>query len=142
MAYATATDMVERFPEQRLAELTDDNAVAVNLGRLDQALADASAEIDTYLGRRYVLPLTRQAPVLIPIACDIAYWRLMSFQPQATTEDPARRHKAAVALLTAIGAGDAELYADGPVSAGGPSASAAIVSGPRRIFDRDSLRGY
>lgn len=139
MAYATAADMINRFPEQRLVELTDDDAAAVDVDRVSQALADASAEIDTYLARRYTLPLDRPAPVLIPAACDIAYWRLMSFQPQATTEDAARRYKGAIALVTAIGAGDAELFADG--QAAGPGASAAIVSGPPRTFSRDSLRG-
>ncbi len=52
MAYATVKDMVARFSELEVIQLTDRNQD----GLIDEdvaavALADATAEIDAYLGR-------------------------------------------------------------------------------------------
>lgn len=85
MPYATLQDLVTRYGRDELVAVTvlnreqdpgpdpdPDETVA------DQALADAAALIDSYLARRYTLPLTVDAtpPKLQSAACVIARYRL------------------------------------------------------------------
>jgi predicted phage terminase large subunit-like protein len=74
--YATATDLHARMQARLIAELSgsdDGEPVAV---RVDQALADAAAEIDSYLAARFAVPVAPVPGVLIRLACDIAIYRL------------------------------------------------------------------
>lgn len=75
MAYATLAQFVEAFGELEAIELTNlDNpsATAIDPVPMNRALVDASALIDTYLGRLYSLPLSVAPAVLIPCCLDLA----------------------------------------------------------------------
>lgn len=79
MAYATLAQFIEAFGELEAIELTNlDNpeATAIDPIPMERALTDASALIDTYLGRLYRLPLPTVPAVLIPCCLDIARHRL------------------------------------------------------------------
>jgi phage gp36-like protein len=79
MTYATEELFVEAFGELEAIELTNlDNpaATAIDSVPMFRALVDASALIDTYLGRLYRLPLATVPAVLIPCCLDIARHRL------------------------------------------------------------------
>ena len=68
MAYATTTDMIALFGEPEMILLTTktgDALDAVNTDRSDQALADASDTIDSYLRKRYAVPLTGTIPLSV-----------------------------------------------------------------------------
>lgn len=53
MSYATQQNLVDRFGQVELVQLTDlENTGALNTTRLAAALADASATIDGYLAGR------------------------------------------------------------------------------------------
>ena len=66
MSYATPTDIINRYPNRDLVQLSneDPTITTVNTTVLQQALSDASAEIDGYLGGRFTLPLTDPPAVL------------------------------------------------------------------------------
>src|ERR1700680_895053 len=57
MIYARPRDMIPRYPNRNLVQLTneDPTQTAANQAVLQQALADASAEIDGYLESRFRL---------------------------------------------------------------------------------------
>jgi phage gp36-like protein len=152
MSYATPNDMIARYPNRDLVQLSneDPTQTAVNQAPLAQALNDASAEIDGYLESRFALPLADPPAVLNRLACDIAMYRLQSLRPLHDLADARKRYEDAVALLVRVARGDVTLglapdnleppQAQGAVltQAGGDSSGAL----PQRVFNRGSLKGF
>lgn len=139
MAYATMQDLVERFGEQELIQLTDrEQARVIVTEVVERALADADAEVDGYIGARYALPLPRVPILLVGTAANIARFRLMG---DATTEEARKRYEDAIKLLRLIARGDVTLPSAEPVP---PAADGITVAqrSPARQFDVDALSGY
>ena len=140
MTYATQPDLVTRFSERELIQLTDrDNVLnAIDAAVLAGALLDADSEIDAYLQPRYTLPLASVPRVLVNIACDITRYRLYD---DRSTEQVTRRYEDAIKLLVKIGKGEVGLGLDAvaqpTVVTGGPQATT-----PNRIFSADRLADY
>lgn len=120
MPYATTAQMISRFTEREIIAITDrDGTGLVDEVQLGKALADASAEIDSHLGRRYALPLVRSgvalvdSPVmLVGLCCDIARYRLTGTEVQET-EAIRNRYRDAVATLKLLASGEV-VIPDGP----------------------------
>jgi len=140
MTYATQTDLVERFGEAELAQLSDrESGVVLDTAVITRALADADAEIDAYLATRYALPLASVPAVLPRLAADIArYWLF----DDRVTDAVRNRYLDAVSLLKRLASGEVRL--DGattpPPAANG---SVGVASrAPARVFDADALSSY
>jgi phage gp36-like protein len=144
VSYATAQDMINRYPNRDLVQLTneDPTATTVNDVPITQALADASAEIDGYIEGRFALPLIDPPAVLNRLTTDIAMYRMQSLRPLHDLEDARKRYEDAVSMLAKVAAGELTLglAADGdePQLAGAVEA----VQGPDRVFNRRKLKGY
>jgi len=140
MSYCTLQDLIERFSESELIQLTDrTNTGAVNETTVTRAIADSDAEIDSYLQTRYVLPLPSLPQILKSTASDITRYRLYD---DRASEQVTKRYTDAVAWLRLVAArkvslGLPELQASEAVSSGGPK-----ISAEPRTFTRDSLSGY
>jgi phage gp36-like protein len=149
--YAAQADMVARFGERELVELTDTGDVRtgeINAAILAQALADADATINGYIGSRYQLPLATVPQLLVVIACDIARYRLMSDRP---TDEVRQRREDAVSWLDKIAQGKYTLGLDAgnnetPEGDDGPQ---VVQSGrhlqpgeAKRVFDHHKLHEY
>jgi phage gp36-like protein len=133
MSYATGQDLIDRFGEQEVINLTDrDRLGVVDATVASQALVATADEIDGYLAGRYSLPLQPVPRVLIGVACDIARYRLCGAEVNVT-EDIRSRYKDAVRFL--------EHVAAGRISLGGmPGGGAAPVAGPAVLVSAgDSL---
>ncbi len=152
MAYASPNDMIARYPNRDLVQLTNDDpaTVTINAATLQQALDDASAEIDGYLDGRFALPLADPPAMLNRLACDIAMYRLQALRPLHDIADARRRYDDAIALLGKVAAGTVTLGLS-PDNQDAPDAPGSIVvdaggdpSGvlPSRIFSRGSLKGF
>lgn len=125
--YATVADLVRRYGEAEIQQLTDrldppagaiDNAVA------DRALADADAEIDAYLAARYTVPMSPAPAVIGRLACDIARFRLWE---DRASDEVRRRYEDARRMLEAIAAGR--------VSFGAPPAAGGVAhAAPARVM--------
>ncbi|ABE45643.1 gp436 family protein [Polaromonas sp. JS666] len=140
MSYAVKQDMIDRFAQSELIQLTDrtGSAIAVDDAVLAQALLDADAEIDGYLMGRYALPLASVPRILIGACCDVARYRLYD---DRATEQVTKRYDDAIKFL--------KLVADGKVSLGinvanqvTPEAGGASSFGNDRVFTADSLGDY
>ncbi|ANQ83703.1 hypothetical protein dqs_0627 [Azoarcus olearius] len=134
MPYATQAEMVSRFGERELVELTDRFDAPLGLidaGVLGKALADADVEIDGYIGARYTLPLATVPDRLVQLACDIARYHLYT---NAVPELVAERYKAAIAFLRLVAAGGATLGL--PETSGSAGMGLAEISTGRRLFAR------
>jgi phage gp36-like protein len=78
MSYTTVQLMIDRFGEDELILLTDrDNTGGIDDSVLQTAIADASAVMDSYIGRRYAVPLQAPVPDVVSVhAADLARCQL------------------------------------------------------------------
>jgi phage gp36-like protein len=152
MVYAQPSDMIARYPNRDLVQLTNEDPTQsiVNQTVLQQALADASAEIDGYLESRFTLPLTDPPAVLARLTCDIAMYRLQALRPLHDLEEARRRYDDALAVLVRVADGTLTLGV-APDNQEPPEAAGAVVTDaggdssgalPRRIFSRGNLKGF
>ncbi len=141
MPYASQTDMTKRFGEQDLILLTereDSPQDVINTDVLEQAINDASAEIDGYLAGRYTLPLQVVPKVLQRLCCDIArYFLGTDNAPEHITE----RYQNAIKFLKAVGKGELSLgVADNGAKA--QTSDTAIMQSAGSVFARDKSKGF
>lgn len=102
--YCTEEDMIHRFGEDELIQLTDKNNVGgLNTDVLTRAISDANAEIEGYLSSRYSAPVTPVPTTLVRVACDIARYYLYD---DMATEHVSKRYNDAVAFLKGVARGD------------------------------------
>ena len=137
MSYATLQELVDRYGEERLVQLTDRSMAEV----IDQAVllrAIADAEIDGYLAARYRLPLASVPPVLTRIAPDIVFYRLHSDE---APEEVRTRYEDARRLLEGISRGSVGLGVPETEDQPRPSLSSASSGNPR-IMDRSGTEGF
>lgn len=104
--YAQVTDMQMRFGQEELEQLAPSDTDAVDQSKVESALNDAAAEMDTYLGSVYSLPLADPNPYLKTICCDIARFRLWD---DAVSEEVRKRYEDAIAWLKKVVKGDVSL---------------------------------
>lgn len=141
MPYTTPTLLADRFGSDELIQRTDKfppfTGAIVDVV-LDRAIADADAEIDGFVGARYALPLPDPVPpVLVPIACDIARYRLYD---DAVPDIVRQRYEDAIARLKDISAGRLSLGI-GPATVEQAVVSVQVRS-PARVFSPDLLDKY
>ena len=139
MAYATVADMIARFGELEVLQLTDRNQEGV----IDKAVAktaldDATAEIDAYLGR-FKRQVGKVPPLLVRLCCDIARYRLTAAQGVLITEEIRNRYKIDVLeILKALASGDIQLGIDDAGEEVKAENTVIFVNGKNRIFARDN----
>lgn len=135
MSYAAKADMVRCYSEAVLIDLTDRAGTgAIDDAVLNGALADADAEINTYLAGRYKLPLATVPSVLVGKACAIARYLLDGDNGNEIVRD---RYRDAVAWLRSVTTGNASLGLDATQGEQTPAGGAEIKVGGR-VFDRAS----
>jgi phage gp36-like protein len=145
MPYCTKQDLIDRFSERELIQLTDrTNSPASTIDDVvvDRALGDATALIDGYLGKVYTLPLATIPEMLVKLSADIARFYLHG--KGVEKDSPIRTaYNDAVAYLRDVAKGLIQLIdvgsGDTPPAAGGGQVQ---VISPPKIFSRDSLRDY
>ena len=152
MVYAAPSDMIARYPNRDLVQLTneDPTQTTVNQTVLQQALADASAEIDGYLESRFALPLTDPPAVLNRLACDVAMYRLQALRPLHDLAEARRRYDDALTLLLRVADGTVTLGLAPDNQEPGEAAGAVVTDAggdsagtlPRRVFSRGNLKGF
>lgn len=135
MAYASVADLVARFGEDELIDLTDRDEPrtgAVVEAVAQAAIADAAGEIDAYLGVRYALPVAPVPAHLVTVACDVARYRLHGVR---VTEEVRTRYDDALRWLKDVAAGRALLPGAATASNGTAGAALAEVVQPgRKVF--------
>lgn len=144
MSYARKSDLIERFGERELVQLTDRTRTpptTVDDVVVDRALGDAASLIDGYLGKVYALPLATVPTNLTKIQADVARYYLHG---KAADKDSAvtRAYGEAIAWLRDVAAGRIRLD-DGAGDAPAPlPGGAGRVQAGRPVFTRDTLRGF
>lgn len=135
IVYATLADMQARFRPEQLIQLSDwDGTGALDQARIDQAIVRAGNRIDGYVAAKY--SNWTAVPVLVDLACDIAFYELHRATPPEGVE---KKHKAAIDTLKDIAAGRYKI--DGGDIAAVPARPGAIHIAGRKRFTRDQLDG-
>ena len=135
-SYATQQDIIDRYGEETLLLLADrDDDQVIDGTVVDQALADASAEIDTYVAAKYPLPLPSVPDALVRLCVDIAIYR-MAASSDVATEEQRKRYEDARTLLRRISLGESSLGLPEPPAS---TNEAVFVSSQKRRFGRGRL---
>lgn len=163
MAYATATDLLDRFGAEEMAQVatprefprvatdllratvagadrsawTADEVAAADAAylRIQKSLSDSDNDMNMYIGARYTLPLTPMPANLVRVACDVARYRL--YEDHAP-EEVRLRYKDSIHLLEMISQGKLPLGVETPQA----TAGAPQFKQTDRVFSRDTLEDY
>lgn len=139
--YCTQDDLVARFGETMLIDLTDRSVVATGeiVGDVvAAALGATDAVIDGYLLDRYLLPLSEVPPLLADIATAIAIWKLHTGMPgEKVTAD----YRDAIKSLEQIGKGTIKLAVAG-VPQAGTSDTGAVFTDRERPLTEATMKGF
>ena len=140
MAYATLADLKKLIPETAIIQLTDDeNAGTVNQARVDEAIFQADAEIDSYCGARYTVPFVTVPGIVRKMSVDIAIYNLYSRKVEEIPETRAERYKNAIRQLEAIATGKITI---GEPEAEVPETGGVGITSADRIFTRETLGNF
>ncbi len=137
MAYATQQDIIDRYGNDALYVAADrDNNDAIDTAAVDRALDDATDEINTYVGKKYQLPLSVVPTVLLRVCVDIALYRL-SFG-SAFTEEKRKRYDDTLRFLEGVATGKFSLGFDDGAGAESTAGDAEVISNERQ-YSRKTL---
>lgn len=139
MGYSSQDDLITRFGEKELIQLTDrTGSKALDPDVVARALADADALIDGYLASKYLLPLDNVPTVISRLAGDIARYYLYE---DRVTDAVKQRFIDAIQYLKDVANG---VQALSPSDAGEQPAEPAgiAVKAATRVFSQDTLKDY
>jgi phage gp36-like protein len=138
MSYSTQSDLAKLLSPAQLIQLTDDNADgAADADPITEAIAQADAEIDGYLGARYPVPVSPVPDLLRTLSVAIATWKLYS--RRSLLNDMRRTgYVDAIDTLKRLAAGTMVLPASGggEVATDGSDLPAVSESTEDRLFTR------
>ncbi|WP_353429498.1 gp436 family protein [Paracoccus denitrificans] len=142
MPYASLDQLKAVIPARDLELLTDfDRTGTPSDARLVQALEDATAEINGWIGKVVTRPLAEPPHILTVICRDLAMHRLyVNLGHDMEVYDRMRRD--ALATLKSIAKGELAIGDDGDGPDQLTSPGVAMTDGPARLITRDSLKGY
>lgn len=143
MAYATIDDITDLYGADALYVADRDQDGAADTAAVDRALSSSSAEIDTYIGVRYALPLAEVPEFLKTVCVDIAVYRL-ALSADVLSEEHRRRYEDALNFLKRVADGKAALQfaSSAPTEDGTPAPGPRpiVMEGPERLFSREKTR--
>lgn len=137
--YFEITDIQERMNKEDYLIMTDKNRDgAADVDLVLEVIEDVEAEVNSYLGVRYTLPLSPVPVVLRRVCVDIALYRL-ACTSGPVTEEIKERFKAAIQWLEDVAAGKKILSAalENVANAKGPQ----FTLPNDRKFTRTKLKG-
>jgi phage gp36-like protein len=141
MDYVTQQQLVDRFGERLLLQLTD--RATPPAGEIDAAavadrIRDAGAVIDGYLAGRYQLPLGDVPDLVRDLALSIAIYKLHPFAADPKIEAD---YNGALRTLRDIATGTIRLSVAG-IEPTGSQASGVQYVDRERPFTPENLRGF
>jgi phage gp36-like protein len=143
VAYASLEDLRKLLPLGTLVALTDDEGLGtVNEGRVEEALKQAQAEVDGYLGGRYRVPLSPVPEAARRLTADIALYNLYARTVEAIPETRRERYRNAVRQLEAVARGEMSLGVEPAPSAPADSSAESSTPTDGRTFSREKLEGF
>jgi len=141
--YCALDDLKKLIPEEALIALTDDEGLgSVNQPRIDEAVKQADAEIDSYCGGRYAVPFTTVPEIIKKLSVDIAIYNLYSRRVEEIPETRAERYKNAIRQLEGITKGGISLGVAAAPEASTDGRAETNKETDENVFSRDKLEGF
>jgi phage gp36-like protein len=112
MAYCTEDDLLKMIPQAELVDLTVDSGDVPDNLIIAEVISKADAEIDSYLGIKYMVPVSPTPDQVKALSVDLAIYHLYS---RRNLVPPVRqqKYKDAVAFLKQVAAGQAVIMGPG-----------------------------
>lgn len=149
MAYCTVENVLDVLKESMINAILGDEYIEDTQERkkkieflVVEAIADADAEINGYLAKRYDLPFQHTPQVLKKFSKDMAVYNLVSrvgIDENDREKTLLNRYNAAIKFLTSVSNGMIELGVSGTKEKA--ETGFKVHSNPR-IFSRDSMKGW
>jgi len=135
MSYCTLQDLIARYSEQEMLQLTDrDRDGVADAAFIAGVITDVDAQIDAHLAGRYALPLSQTPRVLVRIACELAR-EALALANGARLDDRTPERSSANAARTML-----RDIAKGTISIGtpvpAPSTGSVEMTSGGRVFGR------
>ena len=146
MDYATNGDVAERLGQTLYVQLTDDaGSGTADEDRVSEARLAAEGLVNSYLGRRYRVPVdvtahAEVAAVLRSVVVDVAAYRL-HMRRRPVPADVERLHDRALWWLELVATGKAVLPAVMALEGADAEGAALASEGPARMVSRELLEG-
>lgn len=132
MSYCTQQDMIDRYGETELIQLTDEAGTgSIDADKLNRAISDADGEIDGYLASRFGSPVSPIPKSLVRVACDLTRYYLHDDHASDHITD---RYKNAIEFLKGVAAGRISIGVD--ELGDKPSSNNATVISGGNVFKR------
>ncbi len=106
MTYATLQDLIDRYGSDELEKVAWVEGGGIDQTKVNQALTDADALINSELENRYTTPLVTVPAVIVSRACEIARYLLHDERANEIVEN---RYKDAIKWLQRAGEGKVSL---------------------------------
>jgi phage gp36-like protein len=140
MAYCSEEDLLKMIPQSELAELTVESGEVPDSLIIAEAISKAEAEIDSYLGVKYVVPLSAPPARVKTLAVELAIYHLYS---RRSVVPPVRQrnYEEAVAFLKQVAAGQIMIVGlQGEL----PTVTKEVTdfTSAIRVFSRDTLADW
>lgn len=157
MGYCTVADVMELIKADeiniilgnRYIDDTDAEAAAKKEADItaltESAIADADAEIDGYLSKRYTPPFAEPPAVLKKFSKDIAAYNLVSrkgIDENDCEKTYLTRYNSAIKFLTLVAEGKIDIGTTGEDVRQASAAEGFCFRSARRLFSRESMRGW
>ena len=152
MAYCTVSEVLDMLKADMLNVVIGDDYIEDEEERIktvtpyaQQAIDDAQAEIDGYLGKRYNVPFSKTPKVVNKFAKDIALYNLVSRHGVDESEREKTyltRYNAAVTFLTKVAEGKIDIGLPEGYSTEDAAKNGFSMRSSRRTFTRDSMGGW
>ncbi len=104
MAYCSEDDLLKMIPQAELADLTVESGAVPDSLIFNDAISKADAEIDSYLGVKYVVPVSPTPDQVKALSVDVAIYNLYS-RHNIVPHVRQQRYEAAVAFLKQVASG-------------------------------------
>lgn len=112
---------------------------------ITEAVEDAAGEINGYVAKRYAVPLSPAPRVIVKYCKDIAIYNLYSrigIDENDKEKNFLNRYRAAIKFLEYVAAGKIDLGVEGENSNAGTAAKGFQMKSNKRLFSRNSMKGF
>lgn len=150
MSYSAKEEVREMLKDDALNAIIGDTFIEDAAEReelvepiIEAAIADADAEIDGYLAKRYTVPISPAPRVLNKFSKDIAVYNLFSrigIDESTDQKTYLNRYNAAIKFLTLVAEGKVSIGTETEDPASAAATGFSAKSNPR-LFTRAKMRG-
>lgn len=152
MSYSTKKEVREMIKDDALNAIIGDTFIEKPAKReklvtpiIEGAIADADAEIDGYLTKRYRVPFSPVPRVLNKFSKDIAIYNLYSrvgIDEDTDEKNYLNRYRAAIDFLKLVAEGKVSIGVEGGDDPASAAATGFSQHSNPRLFTRGKMRGY